>query len=60
MKGFPYQTGQRFSTASLVIQKSSFSFFNFYYNCCERNPYHLVLTNVATEADAQTQKHQEN
>lgn len=63
MRGFTYQTGQRFRAASLVIQKRSLSFFfffNFYYNCSERTLYHLILTNVATEADAHTHKHQEN
>lgn len=59
-KVFTYQTGQRFRAASLVVQKCSFPIFYFYYNCSERNPYRLILTNVATEADAHTENHQEN
>lgn len=61
MKGFTYKTGQRFRVAKLVLKNVLFLFFfNFYYNCSKRNPCHLILTNVATEADAHTEKHQEN
>ena len=68
MKRFTYQTGQRFRVTKLVFKnvlfqnpkkyltKIFYSFY-FYYNCSTRNPCRLILTNVATEADAHTEKH---